>query len=130
LTGFKEVEDNLAALRILEEEARIQEEAVQSARQSVLITTNQYKAGTVSYLNVIVSQTALLNLERNAVEIRNRRLAASVALIKALGGGWKASDLVTTSDLDGRGAKTRGVAMAARLSPYPRDTTVGLAPPP
>ncbi|HEX7811756.1 MAG TPA: efflux transporter outer membrane subunit [Burkholderiales bacterium] len=93
LTGFKEVEDNLAALRILEEEARIQDEAVQSARQSVLLTTNQYKAGLVGYLNVIVVQAAALNVERNAVDIRNRRLAASVGLIKALGGGWKASDL-------------------------------------
>ena len=100
LTGFKEVEDNLAALRILEEEARIQDEAVQSARQSVLLTTNQYKAGLVGYLNVIVVQAAALNVERNAVDIRNRRLAASVGLIKALGGGWKASDLATADDLE------------------------------
>lgn len=99
LTGFKEVEDNLAALRILEEEARIQDEAVQSARQSVLLTTNQYKAGLVGYLNVIVVQAAALNVERNAVDIRNRRLAASVALIKALGGGWNASDLPARDDL-------------------------------
>jgi len=99
LTGFKEVEDNLAALRILEEEARIQDEAVQSARQSVLLTTNQYKAGLVSYLNVIVVQTSALSVERNAVDIRNRRLAASVALIKALGGGWKASELPADAEL-------------------------------
>ena len=55
LTGFQEVEDNLAALRILEEEAQVQDEAVKAAQQSVTLTTNQYKAGTVSYLNVIVS---------------------------------------------------------------------------
>jgi outer membrane protein TolC len=56
LTGFKEVEDNLAALRILEEEARAQDEAVNAARQTVAVITNQYRAGTVSYLDVIVAQ--------------------------------------------------------------------------
>ena len=114
LTGFKEVEDNLAALRILEEEARIQEEAVQSARQSVLLTTNQYKAGLVSYLNVIVVQASALNVERNAVDIRNRRLAASVALIKALGGGWKASDLSADVDF------ARSQSTAGKKSPAPQ----------
>ncbi len=113
LTGFKEVEDNLAALRILEEEARIQEEAVQSARQSVLLTTNQYKAGLVSFLNVIVVQASALNVERNAVDIRNRRLAASVALIKALGGGWKASDLSADDDF------ARNQSTAGKKSPAP-----------
>ena len=99
LTGLKEVEDNLAALRILEDEAAIQDEAVQNARQSVMLTTNQYKAGIVSYLNVVLVQaTALLN-ERAAVDIQNRRLAASVLLVKALGGGWNASDLPTPDDL-------------------------------
>ncbi len=107
LTGFKEVEDYLAALRILEEEARIQDEAVQSARQSVLLTTNQYKAGLVGYLNVIVVQAAALNVERSAVDIRNRRLAASVGLIKALGGGWKSSDLAAGDKLDTLGLATR-----------------------
>ena len=88
LTAFQDVEDNLAALRILEEEARSEEEAVQAARLSVELTLNQYKAGTVSYLNVVTVTTALLNEERNAVGIRARRLAAAVALIRALGGGW------------------------------------------
>jgi NodT family efflux transporter outer membrane factor (OMF) lipoprotein len=88
LTAFQEVEDNLAALRILEEEARSEEEALQAARLAVELTLNQYKAGTVSYLNVVTVQTALLNEERNAVGIRARRLAAAVALIRALGGGW------------------------------------------
>ena len=88
LTAFQEVEDNLAALRILEEEARSEEEAVQAARLSLSLVLNQYKAGTVSYLNVVTAQTALLNEERNAVGIQVRRLAAVVALIRALGGGW------------------------------------------
>lgn len=90
LTGFQEVEDNLAALRILEQEAQTQGEAVQLARQSVAIATNQYKAGVVSYLEVITAQNTALNSEVNAVNILNRRLAASVLLIKALGGGWHA----------------------------------------
>jgi len=99
LTGFKEVEDNLAALRILEQEAEVQDEAVQAARQTVVLTTNQYKAGTVNYLNVTVVQAAALNNERTAVDILNRRLVASVLLIKALGGGWNSSDLPSTAYL-------------------------------
>jgi NodT family efflux transporter outer membrane factor (OMF) lipoprotein len=90
LTAFKEVEDNLASLRILEQEALVQGEAVEAARRSVTITTNQYKAGTASYLNVIITQAALLNLERGAADIQGRRLAASVQLIRALGGGLSA----------------------------------------
>jgi NodT family efflux transporter outer membrane factor (OMF) lipoprotein len=93
LTGFQEVEDNLAALRILEQEAQMQDEAVQLARQSVALSINQYKAGIVDYLNVIATQTSALNNERTAVDVLNRRLAASVLLIKALGGGWNASAL-------------------------------------
>jgi NodT family efflux transporter outer membrane factor (OMF) lipoprotein len=91
LTAFQDVEDNLAALRILEDEARSEEEAVQAARLSLSLVLNQYKAGTVSYLNVVTAQTALLNEERNAVGIQGRRLAAAVALIRALGGGWRES---------------------------------------
>jgi NodT family efflux transporter outer membrane factor (OMF) lipoprotein len=88
LTGFLEVEDNLAALRILEEEAIIQDQAVQAARQVLTITTNQYQAGAVSYLNVLVTQSTALSNERTAVALAGRRLAASVLLVKALGGGW------------------------------------------
>ena len=93
LTGFQEVEDNLAALRILEEESQTQEQAVQAARQSLAMTANQYKAGTVSYLNVIVAQAAALNNEKTAVQIQGERLTAAVSLVKALGGGWDASAL-------------------------------------
>ncbi|MGZ5261410.1 MAG: TolC family protein, partial [Burkholderiales bacterium] len=81
------------ALRILEQEASVQAEALAGNRLAVELTLNQYKAGTVSYLNVIIAQTAALASERNAVDIRNRRLAANVALIRALGGGWTASML-------------------------------------
>ena len=90
LSGFQEVEDNLAALRILEEEAAVQEDVVQSARHAVELTTNQYQAGVISYLNVLTAQTTAFNNERAAVGVLGRRLTASVTLIKALGGGWTA----------------------------------------
>jgi NodT family efflux transporter outer membrane factor (OMF) lipoprotein len=93
LTAFQEVEDNLAALRILDEEARLQDEVVQAARHALELTTNQYKAGVVSYLNVISAQTTLLSNERTASSLLGRRLSASVALVKASGGGWSAESL-------------------------------------
>jgi NodT family efflux transporter outer membrane factor (OMF) lipoprotein len=102
LVSFQEVEDNLAALRVLEEEARAQEEAVKAAQQSLTITANQYKAGTVGYLNVIAAQTAKLVNDRSAIDILGRRLNASVLLIKALGGGWDSSELPQAKDLSGK----------------------------
>jgi NodT family efflux transporter outer membrane factor (OMF) lipoprotein len=92
LTALREVEDNLAALSILAEEAGVQDEAVRAARKSLEIATNQYKAGTVSYLNVSTAQTAALSAERTAADLRSRRIAASVLLIKALGGSWTSQD--------------------------------------
>jgi NodT family efflux transporter outer membrane factor (OMF) lipoprotein len=105
LTAFQEVEDNLAALRILEEEARTQEEAVRAAERAVQVTLNQYKAGTVSYLNVIVAQTAALTSERTAEDIAGRRMSSAVLLIKALGGGWDADSLPSGVDLSMSGDK-------------------------
>jgi NodT family efflux transporter outer membrane factor (OMF) lipoprotein len=93
LTAFGGVEDNLAALRILEEEAQVQGEAVKAAEQSVTLTTNQYKAGIVSYLNVITAQTIALTSEITAVQVLGRRMTAAVLLIQALGGGWSDADL-------------------------------------
>jgi len=101
LTGFQEVEDNLAALRILQEEARVQDEAVKAAQQTVTVTTHQYKAGTVNYLNVIVAQAAALNNEITSLNILGRRMAASVLLVKALGGGWNTSTPGLKSTPDG-----------------------------
>jgi NodT family efflux transporter outer membrane factor (OMF) lipoprotein len=97
LNGFGEVEDNLSALSILEREAAVQDEAVKSARESVTIATNQYKAGTTTFLAVVVLQTAALNSERTALAILGRRLTASVGLIKALGGGWNTTKLAQTA---------------------------------
>jgi NodT family efflux transporter outer membrane factor (OMF) lipoprotein len=93
LTAFQEVEDNLAAVRILEEEAQVQDAAVKASQESVSVTTNQYMAGIVSYINVLVAQTIALSNERTALDILNRRMAASVLLVKALGGGWDSSAL-------------------------------------
>jgi outer membrane protein TolC len=71
----------------------VQDEAVKKAQESVTLTMNQYKAGTVSYLNVITTQTTALTNETTGVQIRGRRMAAAVQLIQALGGGWHAADL-------------------------------------
>jgi len=93
LTAFQEVEDNLAALRILESEAGVQDEAVKAAQQSVTVFTNQYKAGITSYLEVVTAQTAALTNERTAATILGNRMNAAVLLIKALGGGWNVANL-------------------------------------
>ena len=93
LAGFQEVEDNLAALRILEEEARMQEAVVIDAQRALDLTVNQYQQGVANYLAVIVAQATLLNNQRTAVQILGRRLTASVNLIKAMGGGWSTADL-------------------------------------
>ncbi len=92
LTALGEVEDNLAALRVLEEESKLEADSVAAARKSVELTLNQYKAGTVSYLNVVTSISQQLAEERNAVNVLQRRLAAAVALVKALGGGWQGDE--------------------------------------
>jgi NodT family efflux transporter outer membrane factor (OMF) lipoprotein len=93
LTGLQQVEDNVAALRILESEAQVQDEAVKAAQQTVTVITNQYRAGIVNYLNVIVAQAAALTNERTAINIMGNRFNAAVLLIKALGGGWNVAKL-------------------------------------
>ncbi len=113
LTGFQEVEDNLATLRILAEEAQVQDDAVKSAQESVTLTTNQYKAGTVSYLNVITAQTIALTNQITAVEILGRRMTAGVLLIRALGGGWDASRLPSAQEVT-RDDSRRGAARDRR----------------
>ena len=93
LDAFQQVEDNLAALRILEQETQQQERAVVSARESLQLFTNRYKGGVDNYLQVITAQTVALSNERNQVDIMRRRMDASVLLVKALGGGWNVADL-------------------------------------
>jgi len=93
LTAFQQVEDNLAALRILETEAQQQKEAVASAQESLQLFSNRYKGGVDTYLQVITAQTFVLANSRNDVDILRRRMDAGVLLIKALGGGWNVSSL-------------------------------------
>jgi NodT family efflux transporter outer membrane factor (OMF) lipoprotein len=99
LGAFQEVEDNLSALRVLENEAQAEDQAVEAAKNALDITTYQYKAGTVNYLSVITEQAILLSDQSQAVNILSRRMSASVLLIKALGGGWDSSKLPSTSGL-------------------------------
>jgi NodT family efflux transporter outer membrane factor (OMF) lipoprotein len=101
LTGFQEVEDNLAALRILEEQAQVQNQAVASANQALALTNNQYQAGTVSYLNVMTAQTAALSNRQTAVQLQGDRLNAAVLLVKALGGGWNETLMPTEEQAAG-----------------------------
>jgi NodT family efflux transporter outer membrane factor (OMF) lipoprotein len=93
LSGFQQVEDEIATLRILEQQAVVEEEAVKAAREAEALTLNQYKAGTVPYSSVITAQTTRLSAEETALTVLSSRLQASVALIEALGGGWNSSQL-------------------------------------
>ncbi len=93
LTGFQQVEDNLAAVRILEKEAAVQAEAVAAAQKSLDLSVIRYKGGVTDYLEVIVAQNAALADEVTAVNILGRRMANTVLLIQALGGGWDRSSL-------------------------------------
>ncbi|MDD5543686.1 MAG: efflux transporter outer membrane subunit [Acidobacteriia bacterium] len=95
LVSFQQVEDALAALRVLDDETNAQNAAVQAAEQSLDISNYQYKAGTVSYLQVITAQTTALQAEINAINLLTRRMVSSVLLIEALGGGWDASSIPT-----------------------------------
>lgn len=93
LTAFQQVEDNLAALRILEQESAKEQDTIQSADRALTVSTAQYTAGTVNYLTVITAQATLLTAQVTAVTILTRRLTASAILIQALGGGWQSVDL-------------------------------------
>ena len=99
LTAFQEVEDNLAALRVLEREGEQQDEAVESANNNLRLFNDRYVGGRDSYLQVITAQTTYLDNERNQVDIRRRRMDASVLLVTALGGGWTAAELPNLDEL-------------------------------
>lgn len=93
LEAFQQVEDNLAAMRLLEKELATQQVAVASARRSVDLSTTRYKRGITTYLEVLTAQSTALTNERTAADLMTRRMTASVQLIKALGGGWDRSQL-------------------------------------
>jgi len=93
LSAFQEVEDNLAALRILDQESVTQADAVAAAQRSLQISTTRYKQGLDDYLVVLIAQTTLLTNQRTQADITTRQFAANVLLIKALGGGWDTTQL-------------------------------------
>lgn len=102
LTGFQQVEDNLAALRILEQEAGVQASAVEAAQRSLDLSNSRYEGGVTSYLEVITAQNVDLSDEVTAVNIRGRRMASAVLLIEAIGGGWDRSSLPQRPECCGR----------------------------
>ena len=93
LSAFQEVEDDLANLRYLAEEAVQEQEAVVAAQEALSLEMDRYRAGTDSYLNVITTQIIALGDQQTAITILQRRMSAAVDLVKALGGGWDASTL-------------------------------------
>jgi NodT family efflux transporter outer membrane factor (OMF) lipoprotein len=93
LTGFQQVEDNLAALRLLSTEIQQQDTAVKSAQRNLTVATDRYKLGIDPYLNVITAQTLLLSAQETDVTLRNQQITSSVQLVEALGGGWDKSQL-------------------------------------
>jgi outer membrane protein TolC len=93
LTAFQQVEDELAALRILEQQYAVANQTVQDANLAVSLTLNQYKAGIVAYTAVVTAQATALTDAQSLLSIRQSRLVASATLIQALGGGWSSQDL-------------------------------------
>lgn len=99
LTAFQQVEDNLAALRLLSIEIQQQDAAVKSAERNLKVATDRYKLGIDPYLNVLTAQTSLLSNKQTAVNLRIQQMTSSVQLVEALGGGWEASQLPTQKDV-------------------------------
>jgi NodT family efflux transporter outer membrane factor (OMF) lipoprotein len=93
LSSLEQVEDEIVTLRVLEQQAVVEDAAVKAAREAETLTLNQYKAGTVPYSSVITAQTTRLNSEETALGVLSSRLQASVAMIQALGGGWNSTAL-------------------------------------
>jgi NodT family efflux transporter outer membrane factor (OMF) lipoprotein len=102
LTGFQQVEDNVAALRILEHEAEVQDRAVTAAQKYLELANTRYKGGVTSYLEVTTAQTAALTDEATAVTILGRRMVDAVTLVQALGGGWNSSELPARPECCGK----------------------------
>jgi NodT family efflux transporter outer membrane factor (OMF) lipoprotein len=102
LTGFQQVEDNVAALRILEHEAQVQDKAVTAAQKYLELAITRYKGGVTSYLEVTTAQTATLSDEVTAVNILGHRMVAAVTLVQALGGGWNSSELPARPECCGK----------------------------
>jgi NodT family efflux transporter outer membrane factor (OMF) lipoprotein len=119
LTGFVQVEDNLAALRILNGEIQKQDAAVQSARDDLALATDRYKAGVDPYLNVITAQQTLLGNERAALDLRMEQMTDSVQLIEALGGGWDTTQLPSEHDVRAGASAAPQPVVPASAAPPP-----------
>ncbi|WCM19869.1 efflux transporter outer membrane subunit [Paraburkholderia bryophila] len=124
LAAFQDVEDNLASQRILEQEIVVQRQAVDSARQALAIVTNEYKAGTVGYVNVLTAQTTAFTAEQKLETIAGQRMVSSVGLVKALGGGWdiaqmnrETGDVVAPAPLPASSAVPVPVAQSGATPP-------------
>jgi NodT family efflux transporter outer membrane factor (OMF) lipoprotein len=107
LTGFQQVEDNVAALRILQQEAEVQNTAVAAAEKYLALANTRYTGGVTSYLEVTTAQSAALSDEVTAVNILGRRMVDAVTLVQALGGGWSSSELPQRPECCGRLTTTR-----------------------
>jgi NodT family efflux transporter outer membrane factor (OMF) lipoprotein len=105
LTAFQQVEDALAAERILQDESATVDRSVQSAQRALDLSTAQYKAGTVDYLTVLATQSTLLSAQRTQVDLLTNRLTANVQLVVSLGGGWDTSKLPTTHEVRNASSK-------------------------
>ena len=102
LTALQQVEDELVALHVLQDQSVAENYAVKTAQRSVTIALNSYQAGTVAYTSVITEQTALFSNQQAALSVQEQRLVASVALVQALGGGWQASALPNREQLQSK----------------------------
>jgi len=112
LNAFQEVEDNLAAARLLEQESVVQNDALRSARDALALVNNRYKAGTAALLDVLTAQTVAYTAERTALSITSRQYTTSVILITALGGGWHAEGADIASESPS--SSTAGAASESR----------------
>jgi outer membrane protein TolC len=100
LTGFQQVEDELATLRILAQQSLVETEVVKTAQEATRLTLNQYKSGIVPYSSVITAQATELSTEETALNVIQNRLVASATLIEAVGGGWDASQLPGVNEVE------------------------------
>jgi NodT family efflux transporter outer membrane factor (OMF) lipoprotein len=117
LAGFQQVEDSLAAVRILENEAKVQDEAVTAAKNSLDLSITRYSGGVTSYLEVTIAQSAALSDEITAVNLLGRRMADTVLLIQALGGGWDRSSLPARPECCGKLVSSAGSSSANPARP-------------
>jgi NodT family efflux transporter outer membrane factor (OMF) lipoprotein len=119
LTAFQQVEDNLAALRVLSQEIQEQDTAITSAERSLKLATDRYRLGIDPYLNVITAQTTLFSNQQTAVDLRITQIVDSVQLIEALGGGWDASTLPTPQQIISRTAQVSATTAAQPSTSQP-----------